>query len=103
MITTWKQHFHTLSKSAKAGGTLGETAKLKGKTYTGWKLCAGTTCDQAPRNSAASAACPDMRRTRKGTHASVTFLEGLAGGTAADFSISGAVALLSSVMWVQTR
>ena len=103
MITAWKQPFLTLSKRANADRTLGGEAKLKCETSAGWKLCAGTVCDQASRNSAASVVCPDMRRTRKGTDASVTILGGLADGTAVDFSIRCAVALLRSVVWVQTR
>ena len=91
MITAWKQPFRTLSKRANADRTLGGEAKLKWNTSTGWKLCAGTVCDQASRNSAATWVCPDMRRTRKETDASVTILAGLADGTAVDFFIPDAV------------
>ena len=44
-----------------------------------------------------------MRRTRKETDASVRILAGLADGTAVDFFIAGAVALLRSEVWFQTR
>ena len=56
MITAWKQPSRTLSKRANADRTLGGEAKLKWKTSTGWKLCAG---DQDSRNSAAPWVCPD--------------------------------------------
>ena len=103
MITAWKQPFRTLSKRANADRTLGGEAKLKWTTSIKWKLCAGTVCDQASRNSAESWVCPNTGRIRKETDASVTILAVLADGTAVNLFIPGAVALLRSVVWVQVR